>query len=61
MSDGTLSGVIDALREIYRDDGVAIWLAAEHKSGPFKGRRPIDVCKTVEGRAEIIEWAEAQR
>lgn len=55
-----MHGVVCALRDIYRDDGVAIWLGAVHKSGPFKGQRPIDVCKTAEGRVRVIEWAEGQ-
>lgn len=60
MSDCTMHGVVCALRDIYRDDGVAVWLGAVHKSGPFKGQRPIDVCKTAEGRVRVIEWAEGQ-
>lgn len=57
--DITMAQVVEALREAYADDGVAIWLAAEHGSGPFDGTRPIEVCKTPEGRFRVWSWAQS--
>ncbi len=54
----TMREVIEVLGDVYRDDGIAIWLAGEHRSGPFKGRRPVDVCKTAAGRAEVWDVAD---
>lgn len=56
--DITMAQVIESLGDVYTDDGIAMWLAAEHVSGRFAGRRPIDVCKTAEGRHEV--WALGQ-
>lgn len=56
--DVTMVMVVEALGEVYRDDGVAIWLGAEHSSGPFEGVRPIDACRTPEGRFRVWEWAQ---
>lgn len=55
--DISMVQVVEALREVYRDDGVAIWLGAEHQAGRFAGRRPIDVCRTAEGRYEVYALA----
>jgi hypothetical protein len=54
-----MRAVIDTLSETYRDDGIAIWLAAEHKTGRLKGFRPIELCTTVEGRAKVLAVAES--
>lgn len=57
--DVTLLMVVEALRETYYDDGVAIWLGVEHKYGRFAGQRPIDVCRTAEGRYAVWEAAQS--
>ena len=56
--DVTMVMVVEAVGELYQDDGIAIWLAAEHASGRFEGRRPIEVCQTAEGRYDV--WSYVQ-
>lgn len=57
--DVSMAMVIEALGEVYTDEGIAIWLSAERVSGRFEGRRPIDVCRTAEGRYDVWTWAAA--
>ena len=57
--DITMVQIVEALSEVYLDEGIAIWLGNEHVSGRFADRRPIDVCRTAEGRHEVWTWAQS--
>lgn len=50
--------IIDTLGEVYRDDGIAIWLAAEHTAGPLATHRPIELCATAAGRERVLAAVE---
>jgi hypothetical protein len=54
--DITMVQVVEALSETYTSDGVAIYLGAHVTT--FDGERPIDVCRTAEGRFRV--WVHAQ-
>lgn len=55
--DITMAQVVEALGEVYTDDGVAIWLAVENRL--LDGERGIDVCRTPEGRYRVFALASA--
>jgi hypothetical protein len=43
----------ELLAEVYEPEGVNIWLAATHKSGPLVGRCPNDMFTSGEGAAVV--------
>lgn len=53
----SMRDVIDALSEVYLDDGIAAWMAASNKM--LGGERAIDLCRTAEGRARVCALAAA--
>lgn len=53
----TMRQVIEALGEVYLDDGVAIWLGAANRM--LGGERAIDLCRTGEGRYRVYALAQA--
>ena len=56
-AETSMRDVVDALSEVYLDDGVAIWLAASNKM--LGGEKAIDLCRTAEGRARVAALASA--
>jgi len=53
----TMRQVVDALADLYTDDGVAIWLDSPNRM--LQGQRGIDVCRTAEGRYRVYALAQA--
>jgi hypothetical protein len=53
--DITMIQVVEALRDVYTDDGVAVFLASS--AVMWDGIPGIVVCKTAEGRKRVWEWA----
>lgn len=49
--------VIEALSEVYSDDGIAMWLDGANRL--LDGRRGIEVCRTAEGRYRVFALASA--
>jgi len=53
--DITMVQVVETLREVYTDEGVAIWLGSANAH--FDGERAIDICRTAEGRLRVWQIA----
>ena len=57
MSAPTLSDIVDALRDTYTEDGIAIWLGAT--SSRWDGETAIYLCRTADGREKVMRVAES--
>lgn len=53
----TMARIVAVLSETFLDDGVAIWLGCSNHALGVK--RPIEVCTSAEGRAQVLELAES--
>lgn len=49
----SLTDVMEALCLVYSDAGAVVYLEYAHNA--FGGRRPIELCLTPEGRAQVYE------
>lgn len=57
MMNYTMSDIVQELEDIYTDNGIAMWLISPNKSllnERFSWMRPIDLCKTPEGREKVM-------
>lgn len=52
MPVATLADVVAALRELYTEDGIALWLGAPNRM--LDGERAIEVCTTQAGRERVL-------
>lgn len=53
-----MADIVRVLGQTYREDGIALWLAAQHHAGPLAGDAPIYLCTTQTGRDWVYAVAE---
>lgn len=54
----TVADCIDRIEQTYKPEALSVVLHGRPRS--LRGRRPIDLLNTIDGRRELYEWAIAK-